>query len=82
MGEQWKCSLFQKSLKSTPNLGGKKFSKSDDDLPQRFFSRAERNRYFVFDNRPTFRCIISVFKKFGNMGAAAEGEKNEVKRCG
>ena len=75
--------IFIVSKKLTPNLGGGKkfFLQSDDDLPQRFFSRAERNRYFVFDNRPTFRCIISVFKKFGNMGAEGE-KKNEVKRCG
>ena len=38
MEEQWKSSLFQKSLKSTPNLGGEKFFlQSDDDLPRRFF---------------------------------------------
>ena len=60
--------IFIVSKKLTPNLAGKSFFlQSDDDLPRRFFF-LERNTYFFFDNRQTFRCIISVFKKFGNMG--------------
>ena len=36
--------MFIVSKKLTPNLGGGKkfFLQSDDDLPQRFFSRAEQ----------------------------------------
>ena len=36
MGEQWKSSLFQKSLLQILEEG-KSFLQSDDDLPQRFF---------------------------------------------
>ena len=37
MEEQWKCSLFQKSLLQILKEGKVFFLQSDDDLPQRFF---------------------------------------------
>ena len=72
--------IFIVFKKFTPNLGGgKKFFYNLMMIYRSAFFLG-RNRYFVFDNRPTFRCIISVFKKFGNMGA--EGEKTRSRGVG